>query len=81
MRQDKYNGFKKASEWEGRRVESVRCFRNGAGQGVKPGMRGIVTGVYSGLDITFDVCHHCGTVMHVSRVSYFDVKAVEDEKN
>lgn len=73
---DKYNGMQKAAEWEGKRVKAVHQLRNGGGQGVTPGMLGTVKGVYAGLNITFDVCSHCGTVMHVSRVGYHDVELV-----
>ena len=73
----KYNGMALASDWKGMRVRATHDFRNGAGQGVTPGMEGVVTGVYAGLDVTFDVCKHCGTVTYVSKVSYSLVELIE----
>ena len=73
---DKYNGMQKAADWNGKRVKAVRQFRNGAGQGVTMGMLGTVKGIYAGLDIAFDVCLHCGTVMYVNKVGYHDVELV-----
>jgi len=77
MKKDKYNGMKHAADWLGKRVRAVRTLRNCGGQGVTPGMLGTVRGVYAGLDITFDVCKHCGTVIYVARVGYHDVELAE----
>lgn len=73
----KYNGMQKAADWNGKRVKAVRPVRNGGGQGATPGMLGTVRGVYAGLDITFDVCTHCGTVTYIGKVDYFDVELAD----
>lgn len=72
-----YNGMQKAGDWVGKRIIAACQLRNGGGQGVAPGMQGIVTGTYRGLSVTFDVCKHCGTVMHVSKLHYTDVELFE----
>jgi hypothetical protein len=78
---NKYNGFQKASEWLGKRVYAVRQINNSGGYGVSRGMCGTVKDVYAGLSISFDVCRHCGTVTHVSRVGYHDVALLGDAAN
>lgn len=75
----KYNGMARAGDWEGKRVVARRTIRNGAGKTVRHGMRGVVTSAHRGLHVTFDVCHHCGTVMHVTGLNYFDVRLSQDE--
>jgi hypothetical protein len=70
----KYNGMAKAGDWEGKRIRATRQIRNGGGQGVTPGMKGEVRSAHRQLNVTFDVCEHCGTVMHVSRLNYFDIE-------
>ncbi len=73
----KYNGMQKATDWEGKRVRAVRAIHNGAGYGVTPGMLGTVERAYAGLNITFDVCTHCGTVTHINKVGYFDIELAD----
>jgi hypothetical protein len=73
----KYNGMQKAADWDGKRVKAVRQVINGGGYGAAPGTLGTVRGIYAGLDITFDVCTHCGTVTHIGKVGYFDVELAE----
>ena len=73
----KYNGMKKAGDWVDKSIRAARQIRNNGGQGVMPGMTGTVTSAHRGLNVTFDVCSHCRTVMHVSRLSYSDVELVE----
>ena len=70
----KYNGMAKAGDWENKRIRACRKINNCVGQGVNPGMRGTVSGVYAGLSVTFDVCGHCGTVMYVAKLAYSSVE-------
>lgn len=77
----KYNGFKKASEWIGKRVVAVRHIETRGGKAVTPGMRGTVMGAFGGLDIKFDVCRHCGTGMHIKNADYHSVMVVNEEPN
>ena len=70
----KYNGMKKASDWKGCRVKAVRDIRNRGGDAVKAGAVGEVSNAYSGLRVTFEKCVHCGTVLHVTHLSYTDVE-------
>lgn len=66
----KFNGMAKAGDWENKRVYALRPIRNRGGKAVTPGMAGTVTGAYAGLNVTFDICEHCGTKTHISRVNY-----------
>lgn len=74
----KYNGMKRAGDWVDKSIRATRQIRNGGGQGVMPGMKGKVTSSHRGPNVTFDVCGHCGTVMHVRRLHYSDIELVEE---
>ena len=74
----KYNGMERAGDWEGKNICAARQIRNGGGQGVMPGMKGKVTSAHRGLNVTFDICDHCGTVMHVSKLNYSDIELMEE---
>lgn len=74
----KYNGMKRAGDWEDKSIRATHQIQNIGGQGVMPGMTGKVTSAHRGLNVTFDVCEHCGTVMHVSRLNYSDIELVEE---
>ena len=74
----KYNGMQRAGDWVGKRVRATHQLRNGGGQGVMPGMTGEVNGARGGLNVTFDVCDHCGTVMHVRNLNDSDVVLTEE---
>ena len=75
----KYNGMKKAGDWEGKTVRATRQVRNNGGNGVMPGTIGKVESVYAGLRVTFNKCKHCGSVLHVSNLDYHSVELAEAE--
>lgn len=76
---NKYGCFKKASDWVGQRVVAVRGIQTREGKAVTPGMRGTVKSAFGGLNIGFDVCQHCGTVMHIKNADYHSVMVANEE--
>lgn len=66
----KYNGMNKSSDWVGKRIKATRAIQNTGGRGVTAGMIGTVDSAHRGLYVTFDLCKHCGSVLHIRCLEY-----------
>ncbi|GAB0154702.1 hypothetical protein [Marinobacterium sp. BA1] len=75
----KYNGMKRAADWVGHQVKATRQIETNGGNAVSSGMQGEVTGAFSGLNVTFDVCNCCGTKTHVTKLDYEAVELCASE--
>lgn len=73
----KYNGMKRAGDWEGKRVRLVRELRNGWVT-LPAGYIGTITVQSRGsLSFVGQPCSCCGVKPHMSKIGYFDVELAE----
>jgi len=69
---------KRMADWKGMRVRARREISNRGGQVVQPGTLGTLVGAHGGVSVSFNVCEHCGTRMHVRGMDPRDLERVED---
>lgn len=72
MRNKPPPGFKRVSDWTGKRVRLARDISNGAGK-YPMGMEATVESTSPGLRLIGDACPHCGVRMYITRVPSDDV--------
>ena len=64
----KYNGMKRSGDWVGKKIVSARKIQNNGGTGVMAMTLGVVNSAHNGINATFVMCPHCGTVLHVTKL-------------
>jgi len=73
----KYNGMKRAGDWRGKQVKTVRKLSNGWCQ-IPAGTSGHITSSgRNGLHFHSDPCPCCGIVSKISALDYCDVKLLD----
>jgi hypothetical protein len=78
MSKDKYNGMRRARDWEGKKIVTLRDLTNGLGL-YPAGSKGVVECVSRGsLSLQLDACECCHAKPYITRVSYFDVRLAEE---
>ena len=69
----KYNGMKRAGDWHGVRVLTVRDIRNSVSILPASSLGTITSCNPGGLTITVDKCECCGVQVIISHLKYYDV--------
>lgn len=69
----KYNGMKRAGDWEGKKIRTTRDLSNGIGSWPK-GTLAIVRSVGPKLRLQSQSCSCCGVKLNMSKVDYYDVE-------
>ena len=71
MAKDRYNGMKRAGDWVGKEIVTVREMGNGLGV-FPPGTKGVVESVSCGaLNLRLIGCERCNIQARITRVDYF----------
>jgi len=69
----KYGEMKRAGDWEGKRIITIKKLQNGANT-IPEGAKGIVTYAHNGLSLNLDGCPFCGVGVRITRVPYTSVR-------
>lgn len=75
----KFGAMKRAKDWVGCHVITLREMKNGYVV-IPKGTRCRVTYAHSGLNLTSDPCSHCGLAARIGKVPYTDVRPVGDDR-